>query len=536
MSAVSTGLLAPAPPDREPLLWLTPSVLWEDGAIATDEPAFEQPLLVELTSDQFMPEFLGLLEGEGDGPAGLADRRPQTGTGTTTDPLVLYRPIHGRYYLVVGSLVCRRIGLPDREVKPKGQRVSFVIRRLTAAGDEQAWVSATKSWVTVSEPATLVDGEDQHPTHAAPVDAPVATGPAAALLGLDEPGRRRLHFGYVPVAGATAAPAPLADPLAALVADTDRATADDPRILEFRVRVAGPWADVGVKKTLGVDVSEPSLYLLLDLRDYLATYLPTVLQALVDGTTFAAGSGRENLRQKLDFDVATSAGTKKLGPVLDDLAGYGSLLQGPGDEPSTTYDLSVTPAPLPGFVDALGGTGSADGGLVLAALGDTNVPGKPAKVPPELDGMIVARPDDAAATADRHVLRLVYEHEPCEPVLSKPTPAVRFAANYDPDAPARKVRIELPDPTSLRAFNRGVGIEMPPSMRRMLDSITPDILKDEKPGPEGSWELGMICSFSIQIIFMIAFIVMFIFLILLNIVFWWLPFLKICFPIPKKKS
>jgi len=26
--------------------------------------------------------------------------------------------------------------------------------------------------------------------------------------------------------------------------------------------------------------------------------------------------------------------------------------------------------------------------------------------------------------------------------------------------------------------------------------------------------------------------VMFMFLILLNIVFWWLPFLKICFPVP----
>ena len=29
---------------------------------------------------------------------------------------------------------------------------------------------------------------------------------------------------------------------------------------------------------------------------------------------------------------------------------------------------------------------------------------------------------------------------------------------------------------------------------------------------------------------------MFIFLILLNIVFWWLPFLKICFPIPVRPS
>jgi len=47
--------------------------------------------------------------------------------------------------------------------------------------------------------------------------------------------------------------------------------------------------------------------------------------------------------------------------------------------------------------------------------------------------------------------------------------------------------------------------------------------------------VGMICSFSIQIIFIIAFILMFIFLILLNIVFWWIAFFKICFPVPKGK-
>ena len=39
-----------------------------------------------------------------------------------------------------------------------------------------------------------------------------------------------------------------------------------------------------------------------------------------------------------------------------------------------------------------------------------------------------------------------------------------------------------------------------------------------------------------EIIFLVAFIVMFIFLILLNIIFWWLPFLKICFPIPVKPT
>ena len=42
----------------------------------------------------------------------------------------------------------------------------------------------------------------------------------------------------------------------------------------------------------------------------------------------------------------------------------------------------------------------------------------------------------------------------------------------------------------------------------------------------------MICSFSIPIITICAMIVLFIFVILLNIVFFWMPFLKICFPLP----
>jgi hypothetical protein len=39
------------------------------------------------------------------------------------------------------------------------------------------------------------------------------------------------------------------------------------------------------------------------------------------------------------------------------------------------------------------------------------------------------------------------------------------------------------------------------------------------------------CSFSIPIISICALIVLSIFIGLLNIVFWWMPFLKICFPI-----
>ena len=44
--------------------------------------------------------------------------------------LKLYQPAHQRHYLVSGSLVCQVPGLPDREVNPSRQKVSFVVRRL----------------------------------------------------------------------------------------------------------------------------------------------------------------------------------------------------------------------------------------------------------------------------------------------------------------------------------------------------------------------------------------------------------------------
>jgi hypothetical protein len=533
-----SAILAPSPPELEPLVWLAPSPLWEDPDAGIDRPGFERPWLAELDTDEFVPAFLDLMSGSDPaGPAGLGALAPADGAGTGDDPMVLYRPIHRRYYVVVGSLVCRRVGLPDREVLPRGQRVSFVVRRVPAGGGEEAWLPAAGAWVSAPDPASLVEGEEQHPMHAVPVGAASATGPVAHLLGLDEPGRRQVHFGYVPVAGPAARPQPLADPLAALAADPDREVADDARLLEFRLRVAGPWADIGVKEKLGVDIHEPSLYLLLDLRDWLSTYLPDVLDALVAGAGLPAGSAAEVLRLKLDIDVLVNNAPRNLGVVLGELAGYAPLVSGAAiGRPTDQYDVHNPPGGLPAYVDELGGTGEADGGLVLDALVDPNAPGEPQRVPPELAGSIVAHPEDPAADADRHVLRLVYEHEPCAPVVSKPSAVVRFAGVYDPDAPARPIRIELPDPTNLRRFPRGVAMDMPPALRRTLDRVTPDILKDKAPGPEGGWQLGMICSFSLQIIMLVAFIVMFIFLILLNIVFWWLPFLKICFPVPLKRS
>lgn len=539
-------------PVAESLLWLTPAPLWQRPSTGVDEPGFSRPWLAEFGSDLFVEDFLDLLgSSAGAGPAALGDLAPDDGAGTAVAPYVLYQPVHGRFYLVVGSLVCRRVGLPDREVRPKGQRVSFVVRRLVAGTQEQAWLPAGRSgrWVDVASPQQLFAGEEQLPMHAAPLGAPAGDDLTAHLLGLDEPGRRTVHFGYVPVAKRTVSAEPLADPVVALAGSAGRLPADDARLMEFRLHVAGPWSDLAkLKSTLPLpggleDVSVPSLYVLLDLRDWLATWLPGVLAALLSNTPMSSAPKGEALRVHLNKVIVKRTGEPDipLRRALADLETFKDLVHGADiDGPGSKYDVSRVLVDLGnGFFSVLNGDGSG-GGLVLDALtaGEAANQAKPEEVPPELADMVVARtdPKDPKSAPDVHVLRLVYEHEPCAPVLSQPSGTLRFATTFDPDAPARHVRIEMPDPAHLRRFKRGVAIDMPPNLRKILDRVRPEMLEGDGLGsPGGGWELGMICSFSIHIIFMIAFVIMFIFAILLNIVFWWMAFLKICFPVPKKK-
>ena len=130
-------------------------------------------------------------------------------TSDGTDPGLyrLYQPLSQRYYLVTASLVCRRVGIPDRAVRrSKGERTTFVLRQLAADGSELAWVPAPAatpgdppggSW-NPTVPGQLTAGEDQLPMHAAPVAGFAAPGTTAAAFGMSEPGRRTVHYGYIP--------------------------------------------------------------------------------------------------------------------------------------------------------------------------------------------------------------------------------------------------------------------------------------------------------------------------------------------------
>ena len=114
-------------------------------------------------------------------------------------------------------------------------------------------------------------------------------------------------------------------------------------------------------------------------------------------------------------------------------------------------------------------------------------------------------------------------------------------AVFDTDAPARTIRIPLPADVSLsamRKYKKGVSFMMSDAMRKKVEMLTgkeKSLVQDDPPSlnPEGGGLFAFICSFSIQIIFIVAFFLLIMFVVILDFVFWWMAFFKICFPVPK---
>jgi hypothetical protein len=162
------------------------------------------------------------------------------------------------------------------------------------------------------------------------------------------------------------------------------------------------------------------------------------------------------------------------------------------------------------------------------------------------------------------VIRCVYERPLCGPlepaVLSDPTEAFQMASFFDPDAPARPIRIALPvdtSPAGLRKHDkntafmisdvlcgqigRAKGLSLGDLVRSVLpwpfhkdlDVSAPDQGACSK-GP--GLEFGMICSLSIPIITICALILLMIIVFVLDLIFKWVPFFIMCFPLPKFKA
>jgi hypothetical protein len=493
--------------------WLKPSPLWQADGLDFRRPDFFQPHLLEFRSDTFMEDFLA------------AANSPKPGTLQAVlaippqpdKPLKLFQPVHGCFYLVCGSLCCRLPGFPDREVQTTdGESVFFVLRKLVN-GAEYAWVVADtkKGWQPLNgQLRRVLNGEERQP-----------------LLTVTAANGRSLLFGYLPVASRET----YAVPPTELAEDS---TITDPRLEELEARFVGPLTrsdpntPSSVIETTADSVALTlSVYLLLDLWEYLEKYFPDVAVALRDnpGATFSGDKAQAKASLMAFLQAQLLGGSLTLATALGRVAQKREELNQPGGGNLTQL----------GF--------NADYNLKTNRLGATALTQLTEKVK---DALPAAQPTvelpkfDPRADA-LYVLRCVYERPQCEPpvhVVSQPSEPFQLAPFFDPAAPARPVRIPLPADVSiagLRKFKKNVAFLMSNAMRKKVASIAgkeKDLLREDSPNISEPSDDGLahICSFSIQIIFIVAFFLLITFVIILNFVFWWIAFFKICLPIPKR--
>ncbi|MDH5666848.1 MAG: hypothetical protein OEY86_02405 [Nitrospira sp.] len=100
------------------------------------------------------------------------------------------------------------------------------------------------------------------------------------------------------------------------------------------------------------------------------------------------------------------------------------------------------------------------------------------------------------------------------------------------------VQITMPDVTDkefLKGLKPNVTFSLPPSLFNLLQADAKKLADGDGERPS-RFGIQWLCSFSIPLITICAFIVLNIFLQLFNIVFQWLLYIKICIPIPGRKS
>jgi len=194
-------------------------------------------------------------------------------------------------------------------------------------------------------------------------------------------------------------------------------------------------------------------------------------------------------------------------------------------------------------------------GRALEAIVETNAPPVPFAL--EMKNALASTVGDAGW----FVIRFVYQRRDCgplhPPVLSASTQRFQLAGFFDPDAPARPIRIALPldtSPAGLRKFNKNTAFVMSDMLCGQVQRAKGlgfiDLVRAVLPWPlhkdldvgsggpctDGSASLGMICSLSIPIITICALILLMIIVSLLDLIFHWIPYFVFCFPLPKFKG
>jgi hypothetical protein len=538
--------------------WQIASPLWQEAL--KDQGGgrrFHSPAILRFAGDEFIENLEAQLAQE---PAGIKTlaarfetwREERSGWLTEAqlaqeaNPLKLYQPVHNRFYLLAASLCCQIPGLPDKPVDAAAEeKTAFVLRRLVARPGktvnpkdpssyfEYGWFPG-QGWLQMEHPKTVGGQEERLPMF------PLAFGENGT--------RRRIFVGLLPAASRetfSAAPA-----LSPLVGANGKPLAD-PRLEAF-----GATVGAGMMHLRQALYDQPDPFTQAQAQEAFVFMLLEFAEFIHD-TLNSDWTMKNVLNQR-----AFTSGRTWASALQATYAERANILSG------KEKDLSYLVNPLPGTADEIfalirdaidwlyiltisGGEfayNSAFRALVEAALKD-----HPESKP---QGDAVQAPKLDPAAGDFYLARCVYERPRCvitpprplnpqplsihPPVVSEASQAFQLASFFDPDAPARQMRIVMPVDTTqagLRKFPKNVSVLISDQLKRQMqriDGIKLADLDSGDVGEEGGLDLGMICSLSIPIITICALILLMIIVSLLNIVFWWLPFFKICLPLNLK--
>jgi hypothetical protein len=365
-----------------------------------------------------------------------------------------------------------------------------------------------------------------------------------------------------------------------------------------------------------VQIQTVSWYVLLDFAKFLRDYLPNVWAQLQSSPQNALLNQNEQvlldaLRNIQIKNAATSPNLKSalgngknyhliFAADLPDALRRALAAEAVLEAANSPFAFSDPPSAWPNFLFPLAdpqfsgqapqpqtstlANPSPDEADELQELGETDVVEKPddpaALVVQKLDVLaalvVRAMPDDttqpqpavplaaqrpADALEGWFVIRCVYLRPGCGPlqddVVSERTDPFLLAGFFDPDAPARPIRIGLPidtTPAGLRKFDRNTALVISDTLcgqiARLKGLTLGDLIRTVLPwplhkdldlpdkGPCGGAgaSFGMICSLSIPIITLCALILLMVMVSLLDFIFRWLPFFILCFPVPGMRA
>ena len=294
--------------------------------------------------------------------------------------------------------------------------------------------------------------------------------------------------------------------------------------------------------------------------------LPEVFAALnADATNVTALDS-----SKTDYDPSTVTGIAGYPPFVFPLAdpadGYSTTpptvssgfphlsaaqQSAAGTDPDLSDQVQLDLPDNAGLPDTSGGATVLDElAVILSRALPTVTSSAPAPAIP------LAAKQVADALQGYFVLRCVYLRPGCGPladdVVSDASEPFQLAGFFDPDAPARPIRIGLPidtSPAGLRKFDKNTAFVLSDMLcghaKRAKGMGFVDLVLSVLPfpfhkdldggnaacqGKDGS-SLGTICSLSIPIITICAFILLIIMISLFDIIFSWMPYFMLCFPV-----